>query len=77
MEGLFYKNFLCEMGDKFLEGAVLDEGLMIRSCQGWGSFTNAFSSNLKTVYNLNFFDNHKGNQDKALTNLQNYGNIYT
>ena len=54
MEGPFYKNFSCQMGDKFLGGAILDEGLMIKSCQGWGSFTNAFSSNLKTVYNLDF-----------------------
>ena len=29
------------MGDNFL-GAVLHEGLMIRSCQGWGSFANTF-----------------------------------
>ena len=28
--------------------------------QGWGSFANAFSSNLKTVYNLEIFGNHEG-----------------
>ena len=33
----------------FFWWAVLHGGLMIRSCQGWGSFTNAFSSNLKTI----------------------------
>ena len=47
------------MGDKFW-GAVLHGGLMIISCQGWGSFRNAFSNNLKTVYNLEFFGNHEG-----------------
>ena len=47
------------MGDTFW-GAVLHEGLMIRSCQGWGSFSNAFSSNLKTVYDLEVFGNHEG-----------------
>ena len=31
-------------------GAVLHRGLMIGSCQGWESFTNAFSSNLKNAY---------------------------
>ena len=37
-------------------GAVLHGGLIIRSCQGWGSFTNVFSSNLKTVYkSWNFY----------------------
>ena len=34
-------------------------GLMIRSCQGQVSFTNTFSSYLKTV-NLKIFANHKG-----------------
>ena len=58
MEGPFCKYFSWEMGDKFL-GAVLYGGLMIRSCQGWGSFTNAFSSNLETVYNLEFFGNYE------------------
>ena len=36
------------------EGQVFETvplgGLMIRSFQGWEYFTNAFSSNLKTVY---------------------------
>ena len=49
MEGPFYKSFSWQMGAIFWE-AVLHGGLMIRSCQMWGSFTNAFSSNLKTVY---------------------------
>ena len=31
------------------EGAVLHGEVMIRSCQRWGSFTNAFSSNVKTL----------------------------
>ena len=67
------------MGDKFW-GAILLGGLMIRSCQGLGTFTNAFSSNLKTVYNLDFFLAIMKRyilEDKALINLQNYGNIYT
>ena len=37
-------------------GHPVHRGLMIRSCQGWGSFINAFYRNLKTV-NLNFFAN--------------------
>ena len=44
-------------------GAVLHEGLMVKSCQGWvggGGSTNAFSSNLKTVYNHEIFGNHEG-----------------
>ena len=32
---------------------------MIRSCQGWWSFTNAFFSNLKTV-TLKVFVNYEG-----------------
>ena len=71
-----------QMGDNFFwqiywEKPVLYEGLMIRSCQREGSFTNAFSSNLKTV-NLNFFPVMKGYtfEDKALGSLQNYGSIY-
>ena len=39
-------------------GSVLHGGL-IRSCQERGSFTNAFSNNLKTV-NLKIFANHEG-----------------
>ena len=42
-----------------LLGAVLYRGLIMRSCQGLGSFTNAFSSNVKTV-NLKIFVNHEG-----------------
>ena len=30
-------------------GVVVYGGLMITLCKGWGSFTNAFSSNLKTI----------------------------
>ena len=48
-----------QIGDKFW-GAVLHRGLMIRLWQGWGSFTNAFFSNLKTIHNLDFFGNHEG-----------------
>ena len=40
-------------------GTVLHRRLMIRSCRGRGSFTNVFSSNLKTV-NLKIFANHVG-----------------
>ena len=32
------------MGDNFW-GAALHGGIMIRSCQGWGNFTNTFFSN--------------------------------
>ena len=38
---------------------VIHGGLMIRSCHGQESFTNSFSSNLKTV-NLKMFTNHEG-----------------
>ena len=41
------------------EGVVLHGGLMNRSCQGPGSFTNAFFSNLKTE-NPKMFANHEG-----------------
>ena len=44
MEGPLYKYFYK------LWGTVLRGGLIIRSCQGLGSFTNAFSSNLKIAY---------------------------
>ena len=40
-----------------LLGAVLHGGLMIRSWQGRGSFTNKFFSNLKTV-NLKILEKH-------------------
>ena len=40
-------------------GTVLHGGLMIRSWEWQGSFTNAFSSNLKTV-NPEIFVNHEG-----------------
>ena len=40
-------------------GTVLHGGLIIKSCQGQGSFTNVFSSNLKTV-NLKVFAYHEG-----------------
>ena len=59
MEGPFYKYFLWQMGNKYL-GAVPHGGATVKSCLGWGSFTNAFSSNLKTVYNLVLFTNHEG-----------------
>ena len=40
-------------------GTVLHGGLMIRSWQVQGSFTNVFPSNLKTV-NLKTFAAHEG-----------------
>ena len=47
------------LGGQLYWGTVLHGGSMIRSCQGQGSFTNAFSSNLKTV-NLKMFADHEG-----------------
>ena len=51
------------MGTNFLGeicwGPVFTWGLMIRSCQGQGSFENTFFSTLKIV-NLKIFVNHKG-----------------
>ena len=41
--------FSWQLGDTFW-GAVLHGGLMTKSCQGWRSFTNVFSINLKAVY---------------------------
>ena len=38
--------------------AVLDGRLIFPSCQEWGSFTNVFSSNPKTL-NLKIFANHE------------------
>ena len=59
MEG----SFLWQMGDKLflanLLETVLHGMLMIRSWKGQGSFTNPFSSNLKTV-NLKTFVNYEG-----------------
>ena len=43
----------------FYSGTVLHGGLMIRPYLGQGSFTNSFSSNLKTL-NLKMFVNHEG-----------------
>ena len=45
--------------EQIYEGAVLHGGLMIRSCQGLGSFTNAFFSNLNSV-NLKISPNRGG-----------------
>ena len=47
-------------------GAVLHEGLMIKSCQVRGSLTNTFSSN-----HFSFFQSWKGYTvaDKALTKI--------
>ena len=71
------------MGDKIFRGQfhigkIIEGNLMMRSCQERESFTNTFSTNLKTL-NLKFFTNHKGHalEDKAQTSLQNYGSIYT
>ena len=35
-------------------------GINDQPCQGLWSFTNAFSSNLKAVINLEIFSNHEG-----------------
>ena len=48
------KSYSWQMGEaicfgQIFEGAVLQGGSMIRSCQGQGSFRNAISSNLKTI----------------------------
>ena len=60
---LFLKAFHGRWGrnyfGKIYGGVVQHGGLMIRSCQGRDSFTNAFSSNPKTV-NLKIFVNHEG-----------------
>ena len=57
------KIFSWQMGGQVLGailwGAVLYGTLMIRSCQERGSFTNAFSCNLKTL-NMKIFPNHEG-----------------
>ena len=56
------KSFFKEqiLGDKHMRMvAVILGGLMFRTCQGQGSFTNALSSNLEIV-NLKIFPNHKG-----------------
>ena len=62
MERSFSEDFSWLMGDTFLWvnllEAVLNGGLMIVSYKGKGSFTNAFSSNLKAV-NVKIFANHK------------------
>ena len=51
--GIFYWKLFIADGVHFWGviywGTVLYEGLMIRSCHGQGIFTNASSSNLKTV----------------------------
>ena len=46
-------------GGGYLWETVLHGGLMVRSCHRQGSFTSAFSSNLKTI-NLKIFANHEG-----------------
>ena len=48
------KSYSWQMGEaicfgQIFEGALLQDGSMIRSCQGQGSFRNAISSNLKTI----------------------------
>ena len=48
-EGTFIKAFSWNMEDKFW-AAVMHRVLTIRSHQRWGSFTNAYFSNLKTIY---------------------------
>ena len=58
------KGYSWQMGEaicfeEIYEGAVLEDELMIRACQGQGSLRNAFSSNLKIV-NLKIFPNQEG-----------------
>ena len=67
-----YKIFMADGGQVL--GAVLHGGLLIRSCQRRGSFTNVFFSNLKSVKILKFLPISKGYtlEDKTLTNLQSY-----
>ena len=54
--------------EKIYQEAVLCGGLMIKSCKGRGNFTNASSSNVKTV-KLKMLPIMKGYilEDKALT----------
>ena len=48
-------------GKQIIEEAVLNGGLLIRSCQGWGSL-------IKTFFTNHF--NHEGApEDKALTKI--------
>ena len=62
VKGSFSKSFSWQMGDTFFAQiyweTVLHRGFMIRSCQGQESFTNTFSSNLKTV-NFKILANHE------------------
>ena len=60
-----YLNFLANNEGAYIHGgqilgAVLHGRLMIRSCQGWGSFTNVLSGNLKTLYKFKIFASHEG-----------------
>ena len=48
------------MGDKFFWGGFSTWGINDQIMPRVGEFTNAFSSNLKTVYNPEFFGNHEG-----------------
>ena len=78
----FWKLFVADRGHfygKIYWGTALHGGLMIRSCHRQGSFTNAFSSNLKTV-NLKMFANHGGTYSlkyKALISQQNCESVYS
>ena len=65
-------------GWKIYWGAVLHGPLMIRLCEGRGSFTNAFFSNLE-IENLKLFANHflSSLTGKTLTSLQYNGSICT
>ena len=60
-----YLNFLANNEGAYIHGgqilgAALHGRLMIRSCQGWGSFTNALSGNLKTLYKFKILPGMKG-----------------
>ena len=64
--GIFFQKLLMADGGEIFFGRSIGGlfymgngvGVMMISCQGQESFTNTFSSNLKTV-NLKTFANHK------------------
>ena len=63
----------------FTGGTLLHGGLMIRVWHGQGSFTDPFSSNLKTVHRK-MIANHEGiytTEDKALNSQQNCESFYS
>ena len=83
MGGSFSESFSCEMGwiggGIYCGGTFLHGGLMIRLLHGQGSFTDPFSSNLKTVHRK-MIANHEEIytiEDKALNSQQNCEGIYS